>query len=347
MCRQGYVWREATTEDRVCVTPPRRDQVRADNARAAERGSSDPGPFGPDSCLQGFVWRQAFAGDLVCVTPEVRDQVAQDNRLAASRTGPVLDFRTKKPVCRSGFVWRRAGANDFVCVTPEARNQAAADNALAGARRGNSSCRPGFVWREARPNDFVCVTPAERSQVQTENALAPRRRFDAACDAYARNAIGQYQTARSLAGCQLSGSRWSDNYDDHYNWCLAVSESARQNESSAREGTIASCRASAPRAKPQIDVTTQGTGTHTEFHLTGKGFKAGAAVKIRVTRVDDGQVISPLFQQSADRDGGLVFGLSLPCRSGLQFHFAATDSSPDPSDRTGVLWSNTVTATCR
>ena len=33
-CKQGYVWREATTSDKVCVTPATRDQARYDNSQA-------------------------------------------------------------------------------------------------------------------------------------------------------------------------------------------------------------------------------------------------------------------------------------------------------------------------
>jgi hypothetical protein len=33
-CRQGYVWREASPGDHVCVKPETRDQARADNAAA-------------------------------------------------------------------------------------------------------------------------------------------------------------------------------------------------------------------------------------------------------------------------------------------------------------------------
>jgi hypothetical protein len=36
-CRQGYVWREATPSDHVCVTPQVRAQTRADNANARFR----------------------------------------------------------------------------------------------------------------------------------------------------------------------------------------------------------------------------------------------------------------------------------------------------------------------
>jgi hypothetical protein len=36
-CKQGYVWREATTSDRVCVTPQVRSQAAEDNKQAGAR----------------------------------------------------------------------------------------------------------------------------------------------------------------------------------------------------------------------------------------------------------------------------------------------------------------------
>ena len=86
-CRSGFVWREASPSDFVCVAPASRDRVRQENATARSR--IDPnGAFGPQSCLAGFVWREAFEGDAVCVTPETRTLVARENAMAASRTAP-------------------------------------------------------------------------------------------------------------------------------------------------------------------------------------------------------------------------------------------------------------------
>lgn len=84
-CIQGYVWREAVPDDRVCVTPQMRDQVQEDNRLAESRRSPTGGAYGPNTCLQGYVWREAVPSDLVCVTPEMRDEVRADNQLAASR----------------------------------------------------------------------------------------------------------------------------------------------------------------------------------------------------------------------------------------------------------------------
>ncbi len=36
-CKQGYVWREAIPNDRVCVTPEVRSQAAEDNQRATDR----------------------------------------------------------------------------------------------------------------------------------------------------------------------------------------------------------------------------------------------------------------------------------------------------------------------
>jgi hypothetical protein len=85
-CVSGYVWREATSGDDVCVTPDVRTQTAADNAAAASRKVTSL--YGPDTCAQGFVWREAFTNDHVCVTSAVRNQVAADNAAAPSHTWP-------------------------------------------------------------------------------------------------------------------------------------------------------------------------------------------------------------------------------------------------------------------
>jgi hypothetical protein len=87
-CKQGYVWREASANDRVCVTPEVRTQARNDNAAAASRREPNGGPYGPDTCKQGYVWREATANDRVCVMPQVRSQAADDNKRAGERRIP-------------------------------------------------------------------------------------------------------------------------------------------------------------------------------------------------------------------------------------------------------------------
>jgi hypothetical protein len=79
-CAQGFVWREAFSEDRVCVTPASRTQAAKDNQLVAARRIPNE-----DECQQGFVWRNAGPSDHVCVLPATRQQAADENRLAGSR----------------------------------------------------------------------------------------------------------------------------------------------------------------------------------------------------------------------------------------------------------------------
>jgi hypothetical protein len=87
-CNQGYVWREAQPDDRVCVTPAVRTQTRNENNLAAQRREPKGGAYGPNTCKQGYVWREATANDPVCVTPQVRAQAADDNKRAGERRVP-------------------------------------------------------------------------------------------------------------------------------------------------------------------------------------------------------------------------------------------------------------------
>ncbi|MFF9864084.1 hypothetical protein ACF1G0_01430 [Streptomyces sp. NPDC013953] len=84
-CRQGYVWREAGSNDSVCVEPRVRDQASSDNAQAAARRAPGNGGHGPDACATGYVWREAYPGDVVCVEPAVREQARSDNAQADDR----------------------------------------------------------------------------------------------------------------------------------------------------------------------------------------------------------------------------------------------------------------------
>jgi hypothetical protein len=84
-CAQGYVWREAFSNDHVCVIPETRSQTANDNSQAAARIDPDNHTYGPDTCLQGYVWREAIPSDHVCVLPETRSQIAYDNSQAVSR----------------------------------------------------------------------------------------------------------------------------------------------------------------------------------------------------------------------------------------------------------------------
>jgi hypothetical protein len=83
-CTQGYVWREATRGDYVCVTPQTRRQAWNDNALQDARRAGR-GPYGYETCKRGYVWREATTDDKVCVTPATRDQARYDSSRARQR----------------------------------------------------------------------------------------------------------------------------------------------------------------------------------------------------------------------------------------------------------------------
>ncbi len=78
-CKDGFVWREAIENDRVCVVPEARAQAVKDNANAASRREPNGGASGPDTCQIGFVWREVVPSDHVCVLPQIRDQTTLEN----------------------------------------------------------------------------------------------------------------------------------------------------------------------------------------------------------------------------------------------------------------------------
>ena len=102
-CLNGYVWREATPTDHVCVTPMVRMQSVQENGAAAAHRSSTGGAFGPDTCLNGYVWREAVANDHVCVLPSRRQQARGDNAQAAARRNSLhvwlTYYRPSQPPC--------------------------------------------------------------------------------------------------------------------------------------------------------------------------------------------------------------------------------------------------------
>jgi hypothetical protein len=80
-CISGYVWREATLGDRVCVTAATKSQTAYDNSQAAARRD----PNSATGCIAGYVAREAYFGDATCVTPATRTQARYDNSQAPNR----------------------------------------------------------------------------------------------------------------------------------------------------------------------------------------------------------------------------------------------------------------------
>ena len=84
-CIEGFVWRSAGPNDRVCVTPESRYLASLENSQATARRSPTGGDYGPDTCLVGYVWRDAFVNDHVCVSVERRTVAAHENAAGPTR----------------------------------------------------------------------------------------------------------------------------------------------------------------------------------------------------------------------------------------------------------------------
>jgi hypothetical protein len=177
-CLQGFVWREATPVDHVCVIGATRSQARADTA-AGPSHRAGGGASGPDTCSPGYVWREATPADHVCVTPARRQETRNDNTIGYSRSLPQSTYGPN--TCKPGFVWREADGSDWVCVSAAIRDQVRNDNAAPTAHRagggasGPDTCVSGYVWRDAFPGDHVCVVVSTRSQARDDNAHAGDR----------------------------------------------------------------------------------------------------------------------------------------------------------------------------
>jgi hypothetical protein len=81
-CKAGFVWREAFSGDKVCVTPTDRDTARSENANAWWRTT---GTGNPAWCVSGYVWREARPTDYVCVPPASRDRERSNDAAAVQR----------------------------------------------------------------------------------------------------------------------------------------------------------------------------------------------------------------------------------------------------------------------
>ncbi len=64
---------------------------------------------------------------------------------------------------------------------------------------------------------------------------------DEACDDYARTAMSQYRKGVRQE-CRLRGEEWSDEYDDHYAWCLKVTPARRKRLIFSRSAVLKTCK---------------------------------------------------------------------------------------------------------
>ncbi|HSS85455.1 MAG TPA: hypothetical protein VLL30_16965 [Reyranella sp.] len=66
----------------------------------------------------------------------------------------------------------------------------------------------------------------------------------ASCEQYARAALVQVKLGLANHGCAggLQGTRWSPDYNVHFDWCLGVSFQATGAERDARTAYLKACR---------------------------------------------------------------------------------------------------------
>ena len=64
------------------------------------------------------------------------------------------------------------------------------------------------------------------------------------CAEYARAAVTA-NAQNTSQGCQLQGARWSDDFQQHYSWCMSVHRDDAATESQARGNDIARCQQAA------------------------------------------------------------------------------------------------------
>ncbi len=127
--------------------------------------------------------------------------------------------------------------------------------------RSNSTNRCGFTfgrWGLSDTGNFekwcMKATPRERARefksreddlkncfARFTNSSTRSDNSDKSCDAYARKALKQYREGQEKE-CRLRGEEWSDEYDDHYNWCLKASKSRRRRLIFSRTTVLKTCK---------------------------------------------------------------------------------------------------------
>ena len=152
-CAEGYAWREAFDGDHVCVGPGTREQVKSDNANAAQRRVARD----RDECIEGFVWRLANDKDHVCVPQMTREQAARDNELASTRLAsgspelPPRKAAVPLPPAKIGcHVFKGGEWRETPCATEEERKGMVPPVAVIQNRTRQVPVIGGFIpWRPA------------------------------------------------------------------------------------------------------------------------------------------------------------------------------------------------------
>ena len=104
---------------------------------------------------------------------------------------------------------------------------------VTGAKIGN-----GWKFRQVFaefPADWLIESPQPSEPVVL---------VDERCDAYARNAVAQFELTGNLPACRVhSDGRWQSSYQNHYQWCLTAPDTALAKETKIREDHLLQCGA--------------------------------------------------------------------------------------------------------
>ena len=137
-CKPGLVWRDAFTNDHVCVTGAERSQALADNQLAPQRVLAN------GYCRPGFVWREANPSDHVCVTGATRSQVSTQNNLATQNVDPICRDPAAGLNLRTEYLRKPSGQ---IAAKPSySFTTLLADGSVVGVNRGPLAIATDLMW---------------------------------------------------------------------------------------------------------------------------------------------------------------------------------------------------------
>jgi hypothetical protein len=104
----------------------------------------------------------------------------------------------------------------------------------------------GSRWTSDYNAHYQWCTTVSRESADSEirareDELRQCRDRRSACDDYARIAVSQSKQNLKRQ-CGFTGSRWSSDYDAHYQWCGTVSRESADSEIRAREDELRQCK---------------------------------------------------------------------------------------------------------
>lgn len=145
-----------------------------------------------------------------------------------------------------------------------------------------------------------------------------RERIALQCDAYAKNAINQYEE-NIRNNCGLSGDRWQPHYDNHLTWCLLFDAGPANNETNARTDELRRCTSKSIKA-----IIKQVRCSNGQCTVSAMGLRPNQLATVLVT---DDALNRSSFQQTASKNGTLDdFTFGLPCLSGYRLHFIVSSA---------------------